>query len=1119
MKRFLLNGIRCPWNYIYISGKSLSLFLSLVFSFLSFSLVAQNLVTGRVTDESSQPLGGVSISVKNKSVSTSTNSLGNFSINASDKDTLIFTFVGYISQEVPALAKTMHVKLATSSKELDQVVVIAYGKQKAPTVTGSVSVVTGKDLVQTPVANVSNMLVGLAPGISGLQGSGEPGQNKTRIRIRGTATLNSEASNPLVVIDGVQQPSDNPFNMLDAMDANDIESISILKDASTTAVYGIRGANGVVVVTTKRGRSGRPQFSFSANHGFSKATSMLKLANSYDYVTVGNEGIRNEMATGNFSNQTKLFSEDELWKFKNNRDYTTAQVDAMSNLTPEQKERLKNSPALYYTSTDFYRMIFSGTGSQQQYNMSVSGGTSNIRYAVSLGYFGQTSILDHTKYKQYDVSPFYKRYTLRNNLDIDIAKNFLLNINMSSQFIQDKAISANNDVGGAADPNDQFNRYQNLLSPIMRSNPYVNPGFVDGRVILRFAGDQLSPTNPIGGDRGSDGTFPNQTFSPFDKLLNSGYTTRFGTNLNGQVKLVHKMDYITNGLQGHASVSYDDRYARAFATYITVPTYRVYRNPENPLNLVFLENQVTRDASISADRYKEFYRQINYEVAFNYANNFDRHAISALLLGTAQKFIKNNIDFNTPSGLIGTTARVTYNFDERYLMDASMGYNGTEQFAPGKRFGFFPAGSAGWIISNESFFKKNQWVTLLKVRGSYGEVGNDQILVDNVKKRYLYLPNSWTDNGGRGYYFGNTDGTRVNSYIGGANESSYGNPAITWERAKKLNLELDINFLSNRLVFVGSYFQERRTDILVLPQIIPNTIGISANDIPSANLGIVSNRGYELELGWKDKIGNLSYSLKGMMTYTRNKIEYRAETNNPYPWMNATGFLIDQPKGLMADGFFNTTEELANRPLNTYTNIANLGDIKYRDIDGDGRIDQNDMVPIGYPNFPLISYNWIINLSYKGFDFSALFLGTAKGSVNLQGNAFSGNSRLFQDFIDKRWTHEKNDAIAKGDVAREAIAFPSFIGGGISAASQLPSTFWLRSSDFVRLKNVSIGYSFSDLPLLQRAGIKSLRVYANGNNLLTWTKLMEGFDPEAVSNNSFIFPLTSTYNFGINVNF
>ncbi len=1076
---------------------------------------AQHQVNGQVVDPENKPLAGVSIQVKNKTAATATAANGSFSLMAAVGDTLAFSSIGYLSKEVVVVNSQMLVKLEPVSLQMDQVVVIAYGRQKAPTVTGSVSVIAGKELAQTPVANVSNMLVGMTPGITGLQGSGEPGQNKTRLRIRGTGTLNADAANPLVVIDGVQQPSDNPFSMLDAMDANDIESISVLKDASTTAVYGVRGANGVIVVTTKRGRSGRPMFNFSASRGFTKATSMLKLTNSYDFVTVGNESIRNEMAAGNFANQNKLFSEEELWKFNNNRDYTPDEVNAMTMLSPEQQAALLNSPALYYTSTDFYRSIFGGTGSQQQYNLSVSGGTSQVRYAVSLGYFGQTSILDHTRYNQYDVDPHYKRYTLRNNLDIDITHNLQLAINLSGQFLQDKAISANNDIGGAADPNDQFNRYQNLLSPIMRSNPYVNPGFVDGRIILRFAGDQLSATNPIGGERGSDGTFPNQTFSPFDKLLNSGYTTRYGNNLNGQVRLVHKMNYVTQGLQAHVALSYDDRYARAFATYINIPTYRVYRNPLNLLEKVFIENPVQQNASISGDRYKDFYRQINYEAALNYSRSFNRHNVSGLLLGTAQKFIQNNMSFNTPSGLIGTTVRATYNFAERYLADASLGYNGTEQFAPGRRFGFFPAASAGWIVSNEPFFTKNKWVSLVKIRGSYGEVGNDQLIVGGAKRRYLYLPNSWTALDGNGYYFGNTNGVGTNAYIGGANELSYGNPNVIWERARKLNLQLDLNFLNNKLSFTGSYFREKRTDILVLPRIVPNTLGINDGDIPAANVGIVTNRGIELELGWRDRIGELSYTVKGMMTYTRNKIEYQAETNNPFPWMNATGFLVDQPKGLIADGFYNTTEELANRPLNTFDNIASLGDIRYKDIDGDGRISQNDLVPIGYPNFPLISFNTVINLNYKGFDFSALFIGTAKGSVNLQGNLFTGNPRLFQEFVDNRWTVEKTAA-----KANNSISFPSFNqNGGLNPASTLPSSFWVRSSDFVRLKNVNVGYSFTNLSLLQRAGIRSLRIYAGANNLFTWTKLMEGLDPEAVSNNAYIFPLTSTYNFGLNLNF
>eukprot|EP01132_Coremiostelium_polycephalum_P012965 gene12965-15835_t len=350
----------------------------------SISLFAQKQIKGIVKEQGGGILPGVTLQIKNTKNVFRTDSLGRFSVSASSDAVLVFSYVGFTTQEIRVGDQSqLTVILAPSeSNQLEQVVVVGYGKQKMPTVTGSVSVIAGKDLVQTPVANVTNMLVGTVPGLSGLQSSGEPGQNATSIRIRGTATLNG--SNALVVIDGIQQPAENPFMMLNAIDANDIENISILKDASATAVYGIRGANGVIIVTTKRGKIGKPTFNFSVSQGFTRPTSLMPLSNSYDFVSARNESIKREIAGGVTVNSNLLFSDDELWKFKNNRDYTPAQVDAMTNLTAAQREALKNSPALYYTSQDFYKALFSATGLQKQSNISVSGGTEKLRYSSSV---------------------------------------------------------------------------------------------------------------------------------------------------------------------------------------------------------------------------------------------------------------------------------------------------------------------------------------------------------------------------------------------------------------------------------------------------------------------------------------------------------------------------------------------------------------------------------------------------------------------------------------------------------------------------------------------------------------------------------------------------------------
>lgn len=1083
-------------------------FLLSLFVFMINSQVrAQNRITGKITDEKNYPLIGANVSIKNKKIGTSTDNLGRYTLAVSLNDTLVFSSIGYLRKEIRVTAfKDLNVQLAPESIQMDQVVVVGYGMQKLPTVTGSVSVVAGKDLVRTPVANVTNMLVGMAPGITGIQNTGEPGLNSTTLRIRGVATLNG--SDPLVVIDGVQQPAENPFTMLNAIDANDIENISILKDASSTAVYGIRGANGVIIVTTKRGKTGSPGFSFSMNRGNTKPTSLIPLTSSYDFALSRNESIRKLESSGNSSYNNMLFSDDELWKFGNNRDYTVAEVDAMTQLSPDQKERLKNSPALYYTSHDWYKELFSGTGVQNQYNLNVSGGNERFKYASSVGYFDQTSILNYTKVGDADVDPKFSRYTFRNNFDINIVKNLQMSVNISGQFLRNKLANPKSDNYSNVSSNDLSARYMAILLSIA-SGPFISPGIVDDHIVVHFIGADGSPTNPVGTPRGGNGGYPSQVRNPLN-LVTRGYGITQGTNLSSQIVLKHTMDYLTTGLSTHFTVAYDDNYSKGYTITPAVPTYSAYRDPNDPTKIIFVGGSVSADNSLTDYLFNSSFRKTYFEAGADYSRSFGKHNVTGLVLANAQRYTDNGLAFNTPSGLMSLVSRATYNYGERYLAEASMAYNGTEQFAPGSRFGLFPAFSVGWIISNESFLKGSTWLNFAKIRGSFGEVGNDQI----GGRRYLYLPNSWNlASGNNGYYFGGTDGSTANPYIPGAIESSLGNPVVTWERAKKTNVQLDLKFLTNRLSFSGAYFTEKRKDILVQPSIIPANLGVSGT--PVSNVGEVSNKGWEFELGWDDKIGNdFGYFIKGNISYARNKIDYMAEAPFPYSWMNQTGFMIGQPKGLIAEGLYNTREELANRPYNTFNNQVDLGDVKYRDINGDGKIDNSDRVPIGYPTYPLISYNARVGFSYKGWDLSALFIGTAKGSYDIS-RTFYGGGRIVQAVNDERWTQEKYD---RG----EKINYPAFNAiDGASQSSRLTSTYWLQSTDFVRLKNISLSYSFLRNKWIEKAGMKSLTIFANGNNLITWTKLVKGIDPESTSQNSngYVYPLIKTYNIGLNVSF
>ncbi|MVT43968.1 SusC/RagA family TonB-linked outer membrane protein [Chitinophaga oryziterrae] len=1059
-----------------------------------------SIVKGTVTS-SAGALPGVSIYVKNNPrAATTTDENGQYSFVVPENATLVFSFIGYKNQVINVGSKTLiNVVMQSEDKALGEVVVVGYGKQKAPTVTGAISTVAGGELVSTPVSNITNMLIGRAAGISGIQSSGEPGQNAATIRIRGIATLNGQ--DPLIVIDGVQQPAEQPYVVLNAMDANEIESISILKDASATAVYGIRGANGVIIVTTKRGKTNRPKFSFSANEGYTKATSLLPILGSYEYALFRNEGVYNARAAGNTSFDNLLFTDDELWKFKNNRDYTTQEVDAMS-ITADQKNALKNSPALYYTSHNYFKETFAGQGKQQQYNLNVSGGSSKVKYFTSLGYYHQQGILANTSYGDANTNSDFHRYNFRSNFDIDVFHNFQISVNLAGQS------SISRFPSGGYGPDDIGDRYQNIIQGIFESSPFVGPGIVDGHLVNGFIGTSGDGINPLVGKGGSG-------ISPFTSLLSSSVVTQYLTTLTSTVTLKHQMDYLTDGLNANARIAYDDSYTKGFYEQKSIPQYKAMRDPANPANILFTGGQLSPN-STSDNWGNGAWRKVYVEASIDYQHSFGNHNVSALVLGNAQKYTANGMSFNTPSGLMGLVGRATYNFKERYLVEFSMGLNGTENFAPAKRFGYFPAVSAGWVVSKEPLFPENKWVTWIKLRGSYGEVGNDQM----NNRRYLYLPNSWAYSG-YGYYFGNSNGSSANPYYSGATETALGNQEITWERAKKLNLAADLRFIKDKLSITGSLFKEKRNNILVTLQTIPATYGVPSSSVPPSNLGRVTNQGYEIELGWNDNIGKVSYFVKSNFSYAKNKIEYMAEPPYAYPWMNQTGYSIGQYKGYVTDGFYNTQKELNNRPYNTNGNNARLGDVRYKDINGDGIIDNKDQVPIGYSNLPRIAFNLSVGFSYKGFDVSALFIGTAQGSFPQSGYILStpyakNVGAVFQPYYDGHWTAEK---YAKG----EKITYPEFSFAG-SGPNNLFSDFWLKSNDFKRLKNLEIGYSVQNRRFLTKTHISGIRIYANGNNLITWSKqVMKGIDPELAddgkSSMGYIYPLTKTFNFGTNIQF
>lgn len=1105
--------------------------LALLIAFISVLAIQWNAsaqggartITGTVVDESGLPVIGAGVFETGTKNGVITNLDGEFSITVTGSSIRV-TCIGFEDQTINLGNKlNFRIVLNEDTTLLEETVVTAFATQKKVNVTGAITAVKGDDILAAPVANVSSALVGITPGLSAVTASGEPGQDAAEIAIRGISSYSGNTS-PLIVIDGIEQPASQAMNILNGINANDILGISVLKDASSTAVYGIRAANGVIIVTTRRGQVGAPKVSFSSNFGLTSATNLQKGLSSYEYALFRNEAIQNEIdGFGKTSLANYLFTEDDLWKFKNNRDFTPAEVDAM-NLTDAQKTALKNSPALYYGSSDAYSELFSRIAPQWQANVSVSGGADRVKYYVSLNYFDQQSIMHNANYFGVQTGSRYQRYNVRANVDVDVAPYTTLSVNTSGQF------SANEGPGIGS----LYSRYSGIMQIIYEGNPFTNRSMIiDDKLIVDYDYPQNSVQEGL--HRRTDNEM---TGGWLPALLSQSKGLTTSTRVDVMTRLRHDFSYLVKGLDFQATLRYQENFSKVAVQTYPIPQYTVRRSLTDPNKLEFFGGTVGADsyASGSWGGMRDFY----VDASLNYQGNFGKHNVGGLALVRATKFTMPYDSFNTPSGLIGSSARITYDYDTRYMIEVNFAYNGTENFAKGHRFGFFPAFSAGYVISNEPWFKQNEYLTFMKLRASFGIVGNDQI----GGKRYLYLPGSYNINlapggytsivpgesgslNGNYYQFGaSTDA--INTAYNGSSEGSLGNEDVTWETSKKYSAGAELKFFTNRLSINADYFYEDRSNILTTLGVIPTTFGVPSWDTAPVNVGRVNNKGFELVINWDDRIGNVHYYIEGNATYAKNTIIYMAEAPNPYSWMNQQGHSIGQRYGYRTDGLYDTLEELNNRPyIQASAGAATLGDIKYVDLNGDGYVNDKDMAPIGYPNLPMVNFGGKIGLSYKGFDVKVILSGTAMGSYyisRISSPFFKRAGNAFAWQYNNRWTAEKA-------AAGERITYPRAVYDADQSHYDFGamSDYWTLSSDHLRIKNVELGYTFGkESAFIRKLGISSMRVYANANNLLTLFDQMRqyGIDPEAKDNIgngegniSYVFPLTRTTNVGVNIQF
>jgi TonB-linked SusC/RagA family outer membrane protein len=1006
------------------------------------------IVTGKVTDDKNEPLVGASIVLEGTSKGTLADENGKYKLELAEAEKngkLVFSFVGYEKQIIAIGGRTVIPVILKEAGALSEVVVVGFGTQKKINATGAISSMATKELLQSPVANISNSLVGRLTGLFATQSGGEPGNDASKIRIRGIGTFSGN-TDPLTLVDGIQV--DNYNNI----DPNEIESVTILKDASSTAVYGIRGANGVLIITTKRGKTGPPKIGYTFNQGFNSFTDLREMMNSGDYATHFNEALKNDAyVTG--ATYTPKYTDQDIELYRNGKD------------------------PIFHPNKNWFDEMFKKTSTQSQHNVSISGGQNKVKYFVSAGFFTQEGLFKDTKAVTDAFSPqsVFNRYNLRSNFNFDLTKRLKMALDLSSQT---ETRNSNNGTNT-----------ERVVGDIARASPLSTPGVVDGKVVNIFTGAQNNPYASL--------LYPN---------LAGGSKRSYRNYLNGSLRLDHDLDFVLQGLSAHGNVAIQTYNDQTITNTKTLITYLAVKLPDGTVNYV----PSTTDAQFGFGQTGTYNRRITAEFGIDYKRSFGNHNVTGLLLYNQQKTYDPSLAFLIPKGYQSFVGRGTYDFKGRYLAEVNVGYNGTENFAPGKRFGYFPAYSLGWVASNESFFPKKGLVTFLKVRGSYGEVGNDNI----GGTRFLYRPTSYS-NYGNIYYFGNVGSTFGG--LTGIREGATGNPDVTWERAIKQNVGLEMWFWKDKIKFTGDVFTEQRSSILATPQTISSIVGLAQ---PASNLGKMENKGYELELTYIDKVGNLGYRVSGNFSFARNKVLYRDEVPNQYPYQNRTGQPLNQNFGLLADGIYNTWEEVNDpkRPVYSYqNNKIQPGDLKFIDYNGDGIINAFDAVPMGYSNLPEKTFGASFSLNYKGFDISVLFQGV--GNVSHYYTRFQKGTGYGQappegspSYMNESWTAERY-------AAGLPINFPRFSVS--SNPNHEGNSFWLADASYVRVKNVEIGYT-ANAAALRKIGISSCRLYVNGNNLFTWKKMYSGIDPENTSTgdtNTEPYPLVRTINAGLNVNF
>lgn len=980
-------------------------------------------VTGTIRAANGELLIGATVWSKTRpTVGTASDINGKYLLDVYPDEVLEFSYVGYKSQDVPVSGRgIIDVELQPNDAILDAVEVVGYGVQKRISVIGSQQTIKAGDL-KTPVANLTQGLIGRVSGLVSVQRTSEPGFDDAEIYIRGISTLTASMSTPLTLVDGVPRSFAN-------VDPEDIESFTILKDASATAVYGVRGANGVIIINTKSGMKGSPKFSVRYTEGFTKPTKITDFVDGAVYMEMSNEA--STTRGGN-----RLYSREVI-----------------------EKTRSGEDPYLY-PNVDWMKEILRDFSRNRSANINIQGGSDKAVYYIGLAYYDEDGMYKDTKLADYNSNTFFRRYNATTSLTLNPFRSTEIKLGIQGYL-------ANANYPAAAQ--------STIFSSAYFTPPtYIAPMYPDGK-LGAFSGGDLNPVAQLGA---------------------TGYANQWRSQIYSNLRVTQQL---YKGLSITGMFSFDT-YNYTSNRFTKSPnTYHATGRDANG-NLLFEQTrQGTENLAYGLSAKGD--RTIYLEAALNYKNTFGRHDVSGMLLFNQSDEINTkatNVEEALPYRFRGLSGRFTYSFDNRYFGEFNFGYNGSENFAPDKRYGFFPSFGLGWVISNEPFFEgATDIIQYLKLRGTWGQVGNSQI----SGRRFAYLA-TVTDNGSTSYNFGknmdqNYGTTAINEYA----------VDVSWEVADKTNIGLDMRLLNNKLSLQVDLFKESREGIYLRRKSIPSYFGMINN--PYGNIGKVENKGIEVALNYANTWGDWSLSVMGNYSFNRNKV-LEDDSTAAYPWQSTIGNKVGQRFGLVALGLFESKEEIAASPVQT--GDTRPGDIKYKDINGDGLINEYDEVPIGWGNVPEIIYGVGFSVGWKNLSLTAMFQGAAHVDAMLSGEGVlpfaqgSGRGNLLSNITD-RWTEQN---------PRQDAFYPRLSIGTINMNYE-KSTWWLKNTSYLRLKNVELSYTLPDR-WMKHIRLENARIFIQGVNLLTFSPF-DIWDVELGDGRGAAYPNISSASLGLSFNF